>query len=104
MSIEKFCIYQGEFYIDFFILNRVLFPPNVSWVVLEMDSRSVTAQPEDTLTIYAVAGAPKNKCHCSHDARVTDPPFRKVYKVAGRSFHQIVHPIIRFQFSTHSFK
>ncbi|XP_063374022.1 E3 ubiquitin-protein ligase MYCBP2 [Cydia amplana] len=56
---------------------RVLFPPNVSWVVLEMDPRSVTAQPEDSLTIYAVAGAPKNRCHCSHDTRAQDPPFRK---------------------------
>ncbi|XP_041987793.1 E3 ubiquitin-protein ligase highwire [Aricia agestis] len=56
---------------------RVLFPPQVSWIVLEMDPRSITAQPEDTLTIYAVAGAPKHRCHCAADNRVSDPPFRK---------------------------
>lgn len=46
-----------------------------------MDPRSVTAQPEDSLTIYAVAGSPKQRCHCPNNARVADPPFRKVYKV-----------------------
>ncbi|XP_052752649.1 E3 ubiquitin-protein ligase MYCBP2 isoform X3 [Galleria mellonella] len=56
---------------------RVLFPTNVSWVVLEMDPRSVTAQPEDTLTVYAVAGAPKNRCQNSYDMRIMEPPFRK---------------------------
>ncbi|XP_059059876.1 E3 ubiquitin-protein ligase MYCBP2 [Achroia grisella] len=56
---------------------RVLFPVNVSWVVLEMDPRSVTAQPEDTLTIYAVAGVPKPRCQSSYDMRVLEPPFRK---------------------------
>ncbi|XP_061382096.1 E3 ubiquitin-protein ligase MYCBP2 isoform X5 [Danaus plexippus] len=60
--------------------KRVLFPPQVAWIVLEMDPRSITAQPEDTLTIYAVAGAPRHRCHCSGDTRVIDPPFRKVYK------------------------
>ncbi|XP_037299798.1 E3 ubiquitin-protein ligase highwire-like isoform X4 [Manduca sexta] len=57
---------------------RVLFPSTVSWVVLEMDPRSITAQPEDTLTVYAVAGSPKHQCHCSNDVRLPDPPFRKV--------------------------
>ncbi|CAH1647847.1 unnamed protein product [Spodoptera littoralis] len=56
---------------------RVLFPTNVSWVVLEMDPRSITAQPEDSLTIYAVAGTPKHRCHCANEVRVSDPPFRK---------------------------
>ncbi|XP_064076475.1 E3 ubiquitin-protein ligase MYCBP2 [Vanessa tameamea] len=59
------------------INKRVLFPPQVSWIVLEMDPRSITAQPEDTLTIYAVAGAPKHKCHCANDTHIADPPFRK---------------------------
>ncbi|XP_050560251.1 E3 ubiquitin-protein ligase MYCBP2 isoform X7 [Spodoptera frugiperda] len=59
---------------------RVLFPTNVSWVVLEMDPRSITAQPEDSLTVYAVAGTPKHRCHCANEVRVSDPPFRKVYK------------------------
>ncbi|XP_045784545.1 E3 ubiquitin-protein ligase MYCBP2 [Maniola jurtina] len=57
--------------------KRVLFPPQVAWIVLEMDPRSITAQPEDTLTIYAVAGAPKHRCHCTNDTRMADPPFRK---------------------------
>ncbi|XP_069365103.1 E3 ubiquitin-protein ligase MYCBP2 isoform X3 [Maniola hyperantus] len=57
--------------------KRVLFPPQVAWMVLEMDPRSITAQPEDTLTIYAVAGAPKHRCHCPNDTRMADPPFRK---------------------------
>lgn len=70
------------------ISGRVLFPPQVAWIVLEMDPRSITAQPEDTLTIYAVAGAPRHRCHCSGDTRVIDPPFRKVYKV------EIVHSLI----------
>ncbi|CAB3259025.1 unnamed protein product [Arctia plantaginis] len=56
---------------------RVLFPPNVSWIVLEMDPRSITAQPEDSLTVYAVAGTPRHRCHCANDVRVADPPFRK---------------------------
>ncbi|CAH0716565.1 unnamed protein product, partial [Brenthis ino] len=59
------------------INKRVLFPPSVSWIVLEMDPRSITAQSEDTLTVYAVAGAPKHRCHCINDARIPDPPFRK---------------------------
>lgn len=66
----------------------MLFPPQVAWIVLEMDPRSITAQPEDTLTIYAVAGAPKHRCHCPNDTRMADPPFRKVYKV------DIVHLLI----------
>lgn len=64
--------------------SRVLFPTNVSWVVLEMDPRSITAQPEDSLTVYAVAGTPKHRCHCANEVRVSDPPFRKVYKVESR--------------------
>nr|XP_049693135.1 E3 ubiquitin-protein ligase MYCBP2 isoform X3 [Helicoverpa armigera] len=56
---------------------RVLFPRSVSWVVLEMDPRSITAQPEDSLTVYAVAGTPKHRCHCADEVRVSDPPFRK---------------------------
>ncbi|XP_038216347.1 E3 ubiquitin-protein ligase highwire [Zerene cesonia] len=56
---------------------RVLFPAQVSWIVLEMDPRSITAQPEDNLTIYAVAGSPRHRCHCSSEFRVSDPPFRK---------------------------
>ncbi|XP_052746829.1 E3 ubiquitin-protein ligase highwire isoform X2 [Bicyclus anynana] len=60
--------------------KRVLFPSQVSWIVLEMDPRSITAQPEDTLTIYAVGGAPKHRCHCPNDTRMADPPFRKVYQ------------------------
>ncbi|KAJ8737325.1 hypothetical protein PYW07_000596 [Mythimna separata] len=56
---------------------RVLFPTSVSWVVLEMDPRSITAQPEDSLTLYAVAGTPKHRCHCANEVRVSDPPFRK---------------------------
>ncbi|KAL0852359.1 hypothetical protein ABMA28_000560 [Loxostege sticticalis] len=59
---------------------RVLFPPNVSWVVLELDRRSITAQPEDTLTIYGAVGPPRRRCRCAGDARLADPPFRKVYK------------------------
>ncbi|CAH2036099.1 unnamed protein product, partial [Iphiclides podalirius] len=59
---------------------RVLFPPTVSWVLLEMDPRSVTAQPEDTLTIFAAAGTPKQKCQCTQDAQISESPFRKVYK------------------------
>ncbi|XP_047524361.1 E3 ubiquitin-protein ligase MYCBP2 isoform X3 [Pieris napi] len=59
---------------------RVLFPSQVSWIVLEMDPRSITAQPEDNLTIYAVAGSPRHRCHCSSEYRVPDPPFRKVYQ------------------------
>ncbi|XP_028043251.1 E3 ubiquitin-protein ligase MYCBP2 isoform X2 [Bombyx mandarina] len=55
---------------------RVLFPTTVSWIVLEMDPRSITAQPEDTLTVFAVAGAPKHKCHCTEEPR-TDIPFKK---------------------------
>lgn len=49
-----------------------------------MDPRSITAQPEDSLTVYAVAGTPKHRCHCASEVRVSDPPFRKVYKVESR--------------------
>ncbi|XP_050683096.1 E3 ubiquitin-protein ligase MYCBP2 [Leptidea sinapis] len=59
---------------------RLMFPPQVSWIVLEIDPRSITAQPEDSLTIYAVAGSPRHQCHCSTDYRIGDPPFRKVYQ------------------------
>ncbi|KAF9419106.1 hypothetical protein HW555_004277 [Spodoptera exigua] len=45
----------------------------------KMDPRSITAQPEDSLTIYAVAGTPKHRCHCANEVRVSDPPFRKCY-------------------------
>lgn len=69
-----------------FVFCRVLFPTTVSWIVLEMDPRSVTGQPEDTLTIYAVAGTPKHRCHCANEVRVLDPPYRKVYKVEHHSF------------------
>ncbi|VVC90679.1 unnamed protein product, partial [Leptidea sinapis] len=57
---------------------RLMFPPQVSWIVLEIDPRSITAQPEDSLTIYAVAGSPRHQCHCSTDYRIGDPPFRKL--------------------------
>lgn len=63
------------------LFHRVLFPASVSWVVLEMDPRSVTAQPEDTLTVYAVGGSSGSNCHCNSEVRTTAPPFRKVYKV-----------------------
>ncbi|KAJ0183671.1 hypothetical protein K1T71_000094 [Dendrolimus kikuchii] len=56
---------------------RVIFPGSVSWVVLEMDPRSVTAQPEDTLTVYAVSGSSGTKCQCKSEVRTVDPPFRK---------------------------
>ncbi|RVE51528.1 hypothetical protein evm_003798 [Chilo suppressalis] len=56
---------------------RVLFPPNVAWVVIEMDRRCITAQPEDTLTVYASVGPPRRRCHCANEARLMDPPFRK---------------------------
>ncbi|XP_048488841.1 E3 ubiquitin-protein ligase MYCBP2 [Plutella xylostella] len=58
---------------------RVLFPPSVSWIVLEMDPRSITAQPEDSLTIFAAAGPPRQRCHCAADARLLKPPFKKRY-------------------------
>lgn len=85
------------------VLFRVLFSPNVSWIVLEMDPRSITAQPEDTLTVYAVAGAPKHRCHCSSDVRSNSPPFRKV-RVKGwwifattirKTFHVLIDIVIR---------
>ncbi|XP_013162054.1 PREDICTED: E3 ubiquitin-protein ligase MYCBP2 isoform X3 [Papilio xuthus] len=59
---------------------RVLFPKSVSWIALEMDPRSITAQPEDTLTIYAAAGAPTQKCTAVKEPLISESPFRKVYK------------------------
>ncbi|KPJ10311.1 putative E3 ubiquitin-protein ligase MYCBP2 [Papilio machaon] len=59
---------------------RVLFPKSVTWIALEMDPRSITAQPEDTLTIYAAAGAPTNKCTAVKEPLISESPFRKVYK------------------------
>ncbi|XP_060809498.1 E3 ubiquitin-protein ligase MYCBP2 [Amyelois transitella] len=56
---------------------RVLFPTSVSWVVLEMDPRSLTAQPEDSLTVFASAGVPQNKCQNQYDMRLLEPPFKK---------------------------
>lgn len=57
---------------------RVLFPENVSWIVLEMDPRSITAQPEDSLTVYAVAGVPKPRCQCVNESRNIHSQVRKV--------------------------
>lgn len=62
----------------------------MAWIVLEMDQRSITAQPEDTLTVFAAVGPPRRRCRCPADLRVLDPPFRKVYKVVRLCFHLVL--------------
>lgn len=47
-------------------------------MVLEMDPRSITSQPEDSLTIYTVAGSPKQRCNCAAGARNIRPQFQEV--------------------------
>lgn len=57
-----------------------------------MDPRSITAQPEDTLTIYAAAGAPVLRCSAAKEPLISESPFRKVYKVEHPFIHYYLYP------------